>query len=159
MLRRMLGNDIVDLALANVQSNWRRKGFLAKIFNQEEQRQIFSAAQPDEYVWKLWSLKEAAYKIYNRQTGIRTFEPGLIFCLLAEVGSASGRVRINNEVYFTKTTSTLNYIHSTAALNEQDLRNTKTNIYCGGAKSFDYHALNPKSISHHGNYLALVDFC
>ncbi|MBC7417165.1 MAG: 4-phosphopantetheinyl transferase family protein [Pedobacter sp.] len=155
----MLGNDIVDLELANIQSNWRRKGYLDKIFNQTEQQQILSAAEPDECVWKLWSLKEAAYKIYNKQTGIRTFEPRLILCDLAKVASASGRVRIKNEVYFTKTIVTSNYVHSTAALNEQDLQRSKTDIYRGNAKNFDYHTLNPKSISHHGDYLALVDFC
>ena len=33
----MIGNDIVDLALAQKESNWKRKGFLDKIFTLQEQ--------------------------------------------------------------------------------------------------------------------------
>ena len=33
----MLGNDVVDLQLAAVQSDWRKKGFLDKVFSAEEQ--------------------------------------------------------------------------------------------------------------------------
>jgi len=66
----MLGNDIVDLDLAKTQSNWRRKNYLDKIFTTEEQLLISSAKRPDEMVWLLWSMKESAYKIYNRKSGI-----------------------------------------------------------------------------------------
>jgi hypothetical protein len=31
-------------------------------------------------VWNLWSRKEAAYKIYNRETGIRGYFPLQIAC-------------------------------------------------------------------------------
>ena len=33
----MIGNDIVDLALAKKESNWKRKGYLDKIFTVSEQ--------------------------------------------------------------------------------------------------------------------------
>ena len=155
----MIGNDIVDLALAKKESNWQRNRFLDKIFTENEQLLITNALNPEIMVWNLWTRKEAAYKIYNKQTGIRTFEPRLILCDLAKVASESGRVRIKNEVYFTKTIVTSNYVHSTAALNELDLQRSKIDIYRGNAKNFDYHTLSPKSISHHGDYLALVDFC
>lgn len=153
----MLGNDVVDLKLASVQSNWRRKGFLGKIFNKAEQNLIEIAASPDVKIWQLWTLKEAAYKIYNRQTGIRTFEPSCILCTVDD--DEIGRVQINKEIFFTKSIIALEYIHTTAALSLRDLHNCSVNIYRGKAKRIDYHALNPKSVSHHGDYLALVDFC
>ena len=34
----MIGNDIVDLDLARKESNWKRKGFLDKIFSLQEQQ-------------------------------------------------------------------------------------------------------------------------
>ena len=71
----MIGNDIVDLELARKESNWKRKGFLDKIFAKNEQLLIFNAENPDTMVWNLWSRKEAAYKIYNRQTQIRGYFP------------------------------------------------------------------------------------
>jgi hypothetical protein len=33
----MIGNDVVDLALAQKESNWKRKGFLNKLFTSVEQ--------------------------------------------------------------------------------------------------------------------------
>jgi phosphopantetheinyl transferase (holo-ACP synthase) len=63
----VIGNDIVDLALARKESNWKRPG-LNKIFTTKEQLLISSAENPNTMVWNLWSRKRAAYKIYNRAT-------------------------------------------------------------------------------------------
>ena len=43
----MIGNDIVDLALAKKQSNWRRKGYFEKIFTQQEQHLINNTQNPN----------------------------------------------------------------------------------------------------------------
>ena len=63
----MIGNDIVDLELAAVQSNWRRKGFLHKVFTDSERELIASSENQDLFVWLLWSMKEAAYKAHQRR--------------------------------------------------------------------------------------------
>ena len=76
----MIGNDIVDLALAKKESNWQRNRFLDKIFTKNEQQIILNDANPEIMVWNLWSRKEAAYKIYNRETGIRGFFPLQLEC-------------------------------------------------------------------------------
>ena len=76
----MIGNDIVDLNLAKTQSNWKRKGYLDKIFTENEQNLIFESENPTAKVWNLWSRKEAAYKIYNRSTNIRVFNPKKFDC-------------------------------------------------------------------------------
>ena len=34
----MIGNDVVDLRRALVESNWKRKGFLTKVFSDSEQQ-------------------------------------------------------------------------------------------------------------------------
>ena len=39
----MIGNDIIDLSAAKLESNWQRRGFLEKQFTKNEQRQILSA--------------------------------------------------------------------------------------------------------------------
>lgn len=62
----MIGNDVVDLVLAKTESNWKRKGYLDKLYTASEQKWIHTAADPDEMVWLLWSIKESVYKAYQR---------------------------------------------------------------------------------------------
>lgn len=63
----MVGNDVVDLKLAKQQSDWRKRGFLDKVFTGCEQQLIKDTSDPDETVWLLWSMKEAAYKAHQRR--------------------------------------------------------------------------------------------
>ena len=56
----MIGNDIIDLSVAKLESNWQRRGFLEKQFTEEEQQLILTASNPFVLVWKFWSMKEAA---------------------------------------------------------------------------------------------------
>ena len=112
----MTGNDIVDRATAAAESNWRRKGFLEKIFTPQERQYILDAVLPDEMVWKLWSMKESAYKIHARQYGERSFSPQKINCSI--VTGSTGRAGINDIIYYTITTTTENYIYSIAGLSE-----------------------------------------
>jgi len=114
----MIGNDIVDLTLAKKESNWKRSGYLDKIFTKKEQLLISKAKNPEVMVWNLWSRKEAAYKIVNRQTGIRTFIPLKLECL--NVYSEIGKVICMGNIYFTKTEITDLYIHTIAVLKMGD---------------------------------------
>jgi hypothetical protein len=70
----VIGNDIVDLALARKESNWKRPGYLNKIFTTKEQLLISSAMNGMD----LESGK--TYKIYNRATGIRGYFPLNLEC-------------------------------------------------------------------------------
>ena len=110
----MTGNDIVDIATAAAESNWERKGFLDKIFTQQEQQYIHHAAIPGQMVWRLWSMKESAYKIYTRQYGGRFFLPQKLKCKL--LSETTGQVTIHNNIYQTTTKSTKDYIYSIARL-------------------------------------------
>ena len=106
----MTGNDIVDIIAAAVESNWKRKGFLQKIFTQKEQEYIHSAVAPAHMVWKLWSMKESAYKIYTRQYGGRFFAPQKLSCTI--LSETAGQVVINNISYQTIISTARNYIYS-----------------------------------------------
>ena len=108
----MTGNDVVDIATAAKESNWRRKGFLEKIFTTKEQQYIMEAPLPDEMVWELWSMKESAYKIHLRQSGKRFFAPQKFSCTL--VTQTIGRVDINNSSYQTTSIVNKDYIYSIA---------------------------------------------
>lgn len=84
----MIGNDIVDLAQARQESNWRRTGFLDKAFTDYEQQLIQSASDPDRMVWTLWSMKESVYKLIVRETGQRCFALQKLVCQLNNSGAA-----------------------------------------------------------------------
>lgn len=109
----MIGNDIVDLKLAKIESNWRRRGFLDKIFTRHEQELILNDSNPEIMVWNLWTRKEAAYKIWNRKTKIRSFNPVQFECF--EVENEIGLVKAFDAIYYTKTIVNQNFTYSTAA--------------------------------------------
>jgi phosphopantetheinyl transferase (holo-ACP synthase) len=106
------GNDIVDIKMAAAESNWRRKGFLEKIFTLQEQAYIKQSTTPDEMVWRLWTMKESAYKIYTRQYGGHFFAPQKFSCTL--LTKIIGLVEHKNNRYQTNTIAAKQYIYSTA---------------------------------------------
>jgi phosphopantetheinyl transferase (holo-ACP synthase) len=163
----MIGNDIVDLALAQKESNWQRKGFLDKIFTQNEQLLILNSENPAFMVWNLWSRKEAAYKIHNRKIQIRGYFPIKLECFDLEIsdGIVFGKVLIDNFVYFTKTAITSQFINTIAVENVQDfnkiiaLENRKNIQKNNGIPNYvgnDNSDSKPTSISHHGRFEQIV---
>ncbi|MEJ5963180.1 4'-phosphopantetheinyl transferase superfamily protein [Pedobacter immunditicola] len=162
---KLIGNDIVDLLVAAQESNWKRKGFLKKIFTAEEQLLIMSSQQPEATLWLLWSMKEAAYKIYSREKGIRCFAPTSLCCQLAPLLSNNdegertytGKVLIGDDIYLTQSTGNVQLIHTICATNETDITQIKINIFTTGHPLFNnYKHTKPGCVSHHGSYLALV---
>lgn len=163
----MIGNDIVDLALAKKESNWKRKGFLDKIYTKKEQLLILNAENPENMVWNLWSRKEAAYKIYNRKTQIREYIPLQLECFDLEIvdGITFGKVVINDFIYFTKTTITTQFINTIAVENVQEfdaiitLENRKNIQKKNGIPNYspmETLALRPVSISNHGRFEQII---
>jgi phosphopantetheinyl transferase (holo-ACP synthase) len=163
----MIGNDIVDLALAQEESNWKRKGFLDKIFTKNEQILISNAKFPAIMVWNLWSRKEAAYKIYNRKTQIRGYFPLQLECFDLETSDEFnfGKVIIVDCIFFTKTEITTQFIHTIAVENYVDFQNITTlenrkNIKKNnGIPNYfeEYNSVvKPLSISHHGRFERII---
>lgn len=155
----MIGNDIVDLALAKKESNWKRKGYLDKIFTLKEQLLISTAENPEIMVWNLWSRKEAVYKIYNRQTGLRAFIPLKLEC--SQVDLEIGIVTCNGETYFTKTEITNQYVNTVAVLKKSDFNNISVldnDTKVTKLNGIPFIASDNKivSISHHGNFKQMV---
>lgn len=155
----MIGNDVVDLALAKKESNWKRKGFLDKIFTETEQSLIFEAPNKDIMVWNLWSRKESAYKIYNRETGIRGYFPLQLECLYEN--EISGSVLCNGIVYHTQTSISSESIYTIAVAEKgyfMQIRNLNSNVEICKTNGIPFiiDALlkiqKPVSVSHHGRF-------
>lgn len=119
----MIGNDIVDLN--NIKSNWKRIRFLDKVFSKKEQHLISVSKNPHQMVWLLWSMKEAAYKIYVQQFGKWFFNPKKLVCHFSS--STIGNVTIENKTYYTTSIISKDYIYTVASLNY--LENYKSAIY------------------------------
>ena len=158
----MIGNDIVDLAFAKKTTNWQRKGFLNKIFTDNEQLYIYSSEDKEITVWNLWSRKEAAYKIYNRFSGIRKLNPIEFECF--DMDLEIGKVVFKKQIYHTKTEINSEYIYSTAVFEKDDF--DKIKILSGKLKIekenripfyTDHNAIRrPVSITHHGKYKRII---
>lgn len=163
----MIGNDIVDLELAAAQSNWQRPGFLTKIFTDFEQQLIAGSQNPELMVWMLWSRKEAAYKIFNRQTNLRLYNP-LDFECSATVGAAGfyyGTVSCKNTQYYTKTEVTAAFVHTIATTNPDDFAKVyplenEDSISRKNNIPYLYNTSDatqkPASISHHGQFRRII---
>ena len=109
----MIGNDIIDLKLAKKESNYWRPGFLEKQFSSNEQTLIKSTSNTFLLVWRLWSMKEAAYKVFTQQNEMCFFAPKNFYCLL--ITEKDGMVFYKDQIFYTSSIVTQNYIFTLAS--------------------------------------------
>ena len=120
----MLGNDIIDIKEAKRTSNWQRKGFLDKVFSSHEQKEIQESLDPFYLVWRLWSMKESAYKV-SIQFGLeRLFNPSSIKCTI--ISSEVGLISIGGLSLYSETKVSEDYILS--LVNSLDKQKTITKV-------------------------------
>ena len=113
----MIGNDVVDFKQAQRESDWRRPGFLERVFTPSERLYIRHAQDPDRMVWLLWSMKEACYKAHQRRMDLaRSLNWQAQECFIdsqnAEV--VKGRVRIGKVWYQLHSQLNRNFVLSVA---------------------------------------------
>lgn len=121
----MIGNDIIDLRAAAVESRIHRKGFLEKLFLPGEIRAIREAASPATTTWLLWSCKEAVYKIVHRNTRERKYAPQQFSCSIEQeqvYGKVTGTVLHNHQIYYYQALVANDHIHTCAAADYSLLR-------------------------------------
>ena len=161
----MIGNDIIDLALAKKQSNWQRRGFLDKIFTAKEQRWLAASNDTESAVWILWSMKESAYKIMNRETGMRSLNPSRFECVINYDGVLphDGNVIFDDKLLFTRTIVTSQKIDTIAAADYNDLARiaelpADQVVFKADGLPFIIinETMHPISVSHHGRFIKKV---
>ena len=115
----MVGNDIVDLNLADKEA-YRRKRFLEKVLADSEQLFLSQVEDPGTFLWVLWSMKESAYKLHFREHLNRALNPIRFTCRfdcvheLGPHGRFTGRVEAGDKVYQTNSILCKDYVHTTA---------------------------------------------
>jgi len=112
----MLGNDIVDIAETKKHSNWQRPRFLEKLFTPLEQCFIENSDNSFQKVWHLWSMKEAAYKLYIQIYPNRFYNPKAFECDIE-----NSKVRFKDFHCYVKTKITSKYIVSEARLKDDKM--------------------------------------
>ncbi|MBO9730149.1 MAG: 4'-phosphopantetheinyl transferase superfamily protein [Chitinophaga sp.] len=178
----MIGNDIVDLDLAEKESNIHRNRFRDKLFLPHEKTLIEKAAHPDVMLWLLWSCKEAVYKIIHRITHERKFAPQQFACYLSPNTEAAGEVVYQQQHYYFQSRRVGSGIHTMAAVSrtllDQVTIQTAYHVKPGwqhllpATELFqkDEHGIPyvrdsysgarwPVSVSHHGKYAGMVKMC
>jgi phosphopantetheinyl transferase (holo-ACP synthase) len=162
----MIGNDVIDLRQSRIESNWRRKGFIEKLFTDTEKQLIKDYHDPEIMVWILWSMKEAGYKIYNRQTQVREYIPKKMVCSIITLEKhIYGLLSCNGNKYYTKTLITSQNIHTVAASISENLNNiieiekkgiikTENGIPCLYVS--ENNTFKDVSISNHGRFERVV---
>jgi 4'-phosphopantetheinyl transferase superfamily len=124
----MIGNDIIDLQAAAIESRIHRKGFLEKLFLPEEIRMIRDAATPAVLTWLLWSCKEAVYKIVHRNTRERRYAPKRFSCQVEQdvtsTGCYTGTVLYDQHTYYYQSFITDHCIHTCATINTRLMPHT-----------------------------------
>ena len=143
----MIGNDIIAIAYTRQHTNWRRKGWIEKLFDQQEQDSISKSPDPFSLVWRMWSMKESAYKVHTRSTKKRSFNPSKISCkiidqthgLVVLEGKKYATESIINEDYiFSSTVSATNSITSHKVIKILDSRNYYDLILEDVSTQFDW---------------------
>ncbi|PWB27163.1 4'-phosphopantetheinyl transferase superfamily protein [Flavobacterium sp. HTF] len=162
----MIGNDVIDLTQSRIESRWQRRGFTEKLFVPEEQQLIAEHHEPEIMVWLLWSMKEAAYKIYNRQTKIREYSPKKLLCSLHSLNAHNtfGKVVCAKNTYYTKTIISSESIHTIAVTVFEDLNNImeiENKKIIKDENGIPYLVtsptiLKPVSVSHHGRFEKII---
>ncbi|MFH6967496.1 4'-phosphopantetheinyl transferase superfamily protein [Flavobacterium sp. FlaQc-28] len=162
----MIGNDVIDIQQTRQESNWRRKGFIQKLFTLDEQLLISNATNPEITVWLLWSMKEAAYKIYNRQTKIREYIPQKLVCSITSQNqnTTAGIVTCFENIYYTKTILSKDNIHTIAVCISDNLNNVteiERRSILKDTNGIPYlitsqNTVQDVSVSHHGRFEKVV---
>ncbi|RME94328.1 MAG: 4-phosphopantetheinyl transferase family protein [Bacteroidetes bacterium] len=111
----MIGNDIVDLAVARRESNWQRPRYLNKLFTATEQALIRAAPEAERQVWLLWACKEAAYKAWSTETSRRVFAPKQLRVVAWQqqaVGQFTARLATPRRTYCVQACATTDYVRA-----------------------------------------------
>ncbi|PTM05751.1 MAG: hypothetical protein DA405_02770 [Bacteroidetes bacterium] len=113
----MIGNDIIDIAYTQKSTNYQRRGFLAKVFTTYEQDIIHQSPHAFTTVWRLWSMKEAAYKWYLQKGGRPFNSPNRIAITLRD--NLTGDAQIGGFSVAILSELTKEYTHSYTQSSQQ----------------------------------------
>lgn len=123
----MVGVDIIDIVETKKSSNWQRPRFLEKLFTLNEQQLIHDSKNPFIMVWRLWSMKEAAYKLYTQIQPCRFYNPKKFQC---EINNENFKVTYKDFKCVVNTKISSQYILSEAHLEQREMTSKCVKLLC-----------------------------
>ena len=115
----MLGNDIIDLHYTKLNTDWTRSGWLNKVCTQEEQDDIYKSDNPFLRTWRIWSMKESAYKIAIQKGYRHALNPTKFITSISN--DKYGIVHYDNEKIITNTETNKEFIYTIGSEEKSDL--------------------------------------
>ena len=153
----MIGNDVIDLKAAALESNPLRTGWADKIFSNEERRLLQASADPALLSWKLWAVKESAYKAHIRCGGIPGFYPHKIVCNFEKRVALIGSHRYYFEIEHCHDRVSAYAVCDLRLLEKLTRVDRAEIVRKQGMPFVDLGgSLKPASVSHHGNFYEAV---
>lgn len=154
----MIGNDVIDLSLAKHESFPFREGYLEKTCTSNERNYILNNQNSEFAFWKLWSRKEAVYKLARQQGATRGYYP----IRIENTNPELGWVTFEERTYYTKTFYAGECMH-TIALQSPDFNDfiyldNSIKIFKEGELPFLKFGNKTVTISksHHGRFEKIV---
>ncbi|WP_127845436.1 4'-phosphopantetheinyl transferase family protein [Psychroflexus aestuariivivens] len=172
----MIGNDIVDLNLAKASSNIFRPRYFKKILNTSELSFIQESQDQFLCFWRIWTLKEAAYKAFQRLFLFDNFYNPKLFSTTI-INSELALVSYQNQILEFKSKMNSKYIYSwtSSDKNRQNIIGScKSEVKRQINQSLNLESFNLNkdengfpfvqvlkqkasiSISHHGQFYAVI---
>lgn len=154
----MIGNDVIDLSLAKHESSPFRKGYLEKTCSKNERDYILNYQNPEFAFWKLWSRKEAVYKLLRQLGATRGYYP----IRIENTNPELGWVTFEERTYYTKTFYNGECMHTIALQSPEcndfiDLDNSIKIFKKGEIPFLNFgNKTVPISKSHHGRFEKIV---
>lgn len=130
----MIGNDIIDIEYTRRHTDWKRRGWIDKVFDEKEQESITIPSDSFLTVWRMWSMKEAVYKLHMRSTQERSFNPLSLSCRMLD--DEMGVVEVDRVKYFTQTNFTNDYIFTSTV----DSRKMKVDHHIKSIDAFNFES-------------------
>ena len=128
----MVGNDIVDLRDRDADIETYGPGFDARVFTDLERRALARAADPERERWRMWSAKEASYKLARQVDPTTIFSPRKFEVIIdADDADSDTRATVTHGAtfYYVKFDETSDRIHAIAVRREREIDEVLSGVH------------------------------
>jgi phosphopantetheinyl transferase (holo-ACP synthase) len=150
----MIGNDVVDLHLVLKNGHPDLHRWREKVFTDEEIALIEVDSEPQELAWRMWSMKESAYKAHMRSAHLyhvtdmnnhgsfmpkRSLRPKRLVCSISS--KRIGSVKVDGREYHTTSESFGKTVYSQATADRSVLIRSKLFRLDGTDRQSIHHSI------------------
>lgn len=144
-----IGNDTVNLLHPANKRVERSARYLDKCYTPREQELVLSGDSPMENMWRLWSCKEAAYKVLKKMDSTLSFVPKQFEVSFSTENSLNeAQVHFGEQVIYCSTNISNGAVTTIASNHPQVLQQIRT--------QFGFYAIEDESVGARDVLLMLI---